>query len=364
MWQLDVTPAVFAGLGLAVAAVLLLAGAGRRRPGLRRLGGIVAALVLVAVGAALVAFGLRWHWSVAALGAAVGGLALFVVLDGLLLLYQARGAQRGLAVVLAAAAIAVVALGGVGQHGGWERYAQAQAAIEAKDFAGAEAILADLVADEPGFTDAHAALGHARVGLGAYDGAKAAYGEAIARDPEHTGAHVGRGWMRWFTGDLAGAEADYRRLIALDPDVLSYYFELERVLFEAERPMAAAELWADVHALRPDWTVAPRQRALALERAEEWDLLREELPSVLAIPDLAEDAHLHFLLGRALNDRRRHEDAIAPLRTAVAIAERTLPASRDNFTLYGNELAYTYRWAKRFDELRQWSGELRQKLGQ
>ena len=112
MWQLEVTSAVFAGLGLAVAAVLLLAGAGRRRPGLRRLGGIVAALVLVAVCAALVAFGLRWHWSVAAAGAVVGGLALFVVLDGLLLLYQARAAA-GIAVMLAAAGIAVIALGGV-----------------------------------------------------------------------------------------------------------------------------------------------------------------------------------------------------------------------------------------------------------
>jgi hypothetical protein len=34
MWQLEVTPAVFAGLGLAVAAVLLLVGARRRKPGL------------------------------------------------------------------------------------------------------------------------------------------------------------------------------------------------------------------------------------------------------------------------------------------------------------------------------------------
>ena len=93
--------------------------------------------------------------------------------------------------------------------------AQAQAAVDAGDYAGALTLLRPIVAAEPGNADALNLVGYASRKLGQLDQAATFYQAALAADPNHQGALEYQGELFVMTGNLAGAQANLVRLQAL-----------------------------------------------------------------------------------------------------------------------------------------------------
>ena len=93
--------------------------------------------------------------------------------------------------------------------------AQAQAAVDAGDYAGALTLLQPIVAAEPGNADALNLVGFASRKLGQLDQASSFYRAALAADPNHLGALEYQGELFVMTGNVAGAQANLARLQAL-----------------------------------------------------------------------------------------------------------------------------------------------------
>jgi tetratricopeptide (TPR) repeat protein len=240
----------------------------------------------------------------------------------------------------------------------WPELAQAAAKVEAKEFTVAIATYEALAKKYAPFREAHAGLGHALVGAQRYQEAIAAYTEAIKIDPEYAGAYLGRGWVRWFVRDLEAAAADYRKLIELEPASALFYGELERVLYELNRPAEVAELWKSAREKNPEWTGAAGSRVMALERAEDWGGIRAEVPPLLATEESAKNPHLHYLLGRALNEAREHRAAARSLREAIRFLRSTSDFNQKVYLQYGEELMYAYLWGGDVDRAREWRKEM------
>jgi predicted Zn-dependent protease len=92
------------------------------------------------------------------------------------------------------------------------QYAKAVAAIEAKDWAVAVALLTELVAREAGNADAFNYLGYAERSRGNLDLAFRHYERALALDPGHRGAREYLGEAYLMAGNLPKAEEQLARL--------------------------------------------------------------------------------------------------------------------------------------------------------
>ncbi|MEZ5666710.1 MAG: tetratricopeptide repeat protein [Alphaproteobacteria bacterium] len=91
--------------------------------------------------------------------------------------------------------------------------AQAQAAVDAGDYANAIAALNQVVAAEPGNADALNLLGYSTRSLDRFTEAMGFYERALAIDPEHLGANEYYGELLIKMGDIEGAQ---ERLAVLD----------------------------------------------------------------------------------------------------------------------------------------------------
>ena len=121
--------------------------------------------------------------------------------------------MRILAVVLALAASPVFAVGTDEAPGA--STADAQAAVDSGDFAGALALLELILTDEPDSTDALNLAAYSHRNMGDLDQAATLYQAALASDPEHLGALEYQGELFVMQGDTAGAEANLARLVEL-----------------------------------------------------------------------------------------------------------------------------------------------------
>ncbi len=226
----------------------------------------------------------------------------------------------------------------------WQLFGEGNRRFDLDDPAGALLAYEAAAIGPPGLPQAWAGMGHALVGLDRLDDAENAYSQAIARDENYIGAWLGRGWVRWFQGNLEGAETDYRRLVALDPNLIGYYLELERVLYEQDKPLEVAAMWAGVIRDKQDWTDALALRIYALERAGDWATILGELPAVLQADGMGDIAYLHYLLGRAFNEAGQHGSAIGPLRRAVDLMQSGPKPAFTFFQSVKEELMFTYVW--------------------
>ncbi|RMH45061.1 MAG: hypothetical protein D6689_00795 [Deltaproteobacteria bacterium] len=96
-----------------------------------------------------------------------------------------------------------------------ERLDRARDALAAGDPAGAEALLAEALAERPDDAAAHALRGAALLACGRPAEAAAAFAEAVALDPDDADAHVGAGEAALALGDAAAAVAAFRRALAV-----------------------------------------------------------------------------------------------------------------------------------------------------
>lgn len=126
-----------------------------------------------------------------------------------------------------------------GSPRGNDRLAAAIRRIEESDFAPATRLLADLLADEPDFAEAHFQLGVALSLLDRHGESAAAHRAALRLNPYHFGAAEGLGHAQVELGDYAAALRCYRLALRIHPrlpNLATAVHELERLVPAADRP--------------------------------------------------------------------------------------------------------------------------------
>lgn len=112
-----------------------------------------------------------------------------------------------------------------------EMFDAALDAIEARDLARGEQMLAELTLREPMLAPPWVNLGLVRSELGDTEGAMAAFHHAIAAEPGNCAAHTELGLMARRVGDFAAAEANYLACVAHQPDFREAHLNLG-ILYE------------------------------------------------------------------------------------------------------------------------------------
>jgi Flp pilus assembly protein TadD len=116
-----------------------------------------------------------------------------------------------------------------------ERLGEAVAAMERRDFAGAERRLAALVEDAPGWAEAWNKRATVRYLAGDYDGSIADCRETVARNPHHFGALSGQGLCHMALGQFGPAAALFRQALAVHPHLEAVRQNLRSALSEVVR---------------------------------------------------------------------------------------------------------------------------------
>jgi len=143
-------------------------------------------------------------------------------------------AAAAMAVALVAGAPAALAAGGGGDSPAMTRapedpnYTAGAAAVQAKDYGRAIALLEKVVAKNPQNADALNYLGYSHRELDRLDTALAYYQKALAVDPDHRGAHEYLGELYLKKGDIKSAEAELAKLDDLCTFGCEEYRELKR----------------------------------------------------------------------------------------------------------------------------------------
>jgi tetratricopeptide (TPR) repeat protein len=115
------------------------------------------------------------------------------------------------------------------------RLGQAVAAMERRDFAGAERLLTDLVKAAPEWAEAWNKRATVRYLAADYDGSIADCRETLARKPHHFGALSGQGLCHMALGQYGPAAAVFRRALAVHPHLEAVRRNLRSALSEVVR---------------------------------------------------------------------------------------------------------------------------------
>jgi tetratricopeptide (TPR) repeat protein len=247
---------------------------------------------------------------------------------------------------------------------------EAQKAISRQDYAAAVAPLQKLLAEQPGFADAHFQLAYALSALNRRDEARTEYERAVSLDPK-----LFEGWLdlglllldsdpavavapfdravalqpaqsrpRFFlgyarerAGDLAGAAAAYEGAEKLDPRDYEVAFAYGRTLLLLKRAVQAEGKFRRALDIKPD--SAPARLGLAnCLAAQEKPEAAAAFSSYLELrPD---DRAARLDLARLLFNQKDFTGALA----ALDAAESGQPASADGLKLRAEVLVAQSRW--------------------
>jgi len=116
-----------------------------------------------------------------------------------------------------------------------ELYRQARELFDAEDFSGAEALLADVLRQEPDHLDALVMKGFVCANRGQFQEALALCGEVVARDDLHSDAYFLRGLVLEIEEQLPDALAEYRKALLLDMDFVMPHYCMGRIYFRTGR---------------------------------------------------------------------------------------------------------------------------------
>lgn len=115
------------------------------------------------------------------------------------------------------------------------RLDEAVAAMERRDFAGADRLLTALVAEAPDWAEAWNKRATVRYLAADYDGSIADCRETVARKPHHFGALSGQGLCHMALGQYGPAAALFRRALAVHPHLEGVRQNLRSALTEVVR---------------------------------------------------------------------------------------------------------------------------------
>ena len=115
------------------------------------------------------------------------------------------------------------------------RLSEAVAAMERRDFTGAERRLTALVEDAPDWAEAWNKRATVRYLAGDYDGSITDCGQTLTRKPHHFGALSGQGLCHMALGQFGPAAALFRRALAVHPHLEAVRQNLRSALSEVVR---------------------------------------------------------------------------------------------------------------------------------
>jgi len=121
----------------------------------------------------------------------------------------------------------------------FRKLTRGQGLLQSGDPAAAEALLEEVVTEDPRVVDGQFTLGNARFALRDFAGAIEAYTATIELNPEYDLALSNLGLSRRRMGDNDRARADFEALLALVPDSPSAHYNLGEMELEAGNPEAA-----------------------------------------------------------------------------------------------------------------------------
>ncbi|MGE0724805.1 MAG: tetratricopeptide repeat protein [Alphaproteobacteria bacterium] len=203
-------------------------------------------------------------------------------------------------------------------------FAQAEAAADAGDLAGAAAAYEEALRAAPGVAPGWAKLGHVRMRQGHVQAAVEAFARAVEVDPHKAVRHYNLGFALAAAGDLVGAERAYRRAIQIDPRHARAHNNLGDLLRRRGAFIEADAALRNAIRLDPDYDLA----RLGLGHT----LVRRRLgkAAVDVLSDLArrrpDDPQVHQSLALAYDELGDVERADAAYGRAIAL--RDVPAWR------------------------------------
>ncbi|WP_435015348.1 FG-GAP-like repeat-containing protein [Tundrisphaera sp. TA3] len=169
-----------------------------------------------------------------------------------------------------------------------------QAAIDARDWAGAESLLSRRVEQEPADSRAWLALGSVLATLGREPESISAYGRVSPRDPTWSQARLSLGDVLWKQADAKGAEDAYRRAVDSDANGVQPRARLLRLLIVERRIEEARGILRELLRLTGDARHLITLTGMALEagsdqfrdlNGENERLTRELVPLLARSPD-------------------------------------------------------------------------------
>jgi superkiller protein 3 len=184
----------------------------------------------------------------------------------------------------------------------------AQALREAERADEGEAVVRDLLRQQPNHPELYFHLGNALVGQNNLVGAAQAYRKAIDLRPDLPEAYNNLGTALYEQKELVGAVKAFRGAIHLRPDSASAYFNLGNALRAQKQLVEAVQAYRRAIALRPDDAKAYNNLGLALADQEQ---LGEAVKAYRKAIDLRpDDPEAYNNLGLALHARMQLGEAV------------------------------------------------------
>jgi tetratricopeptide (TPR) repeat protein len=198
---------------------------------------------------------------------------------------------------------------------GQELFEQAQTAIDAHDYARAEGILQQLVAEVPRLAEGHGQLGLVFQAEGRLGEAEAAYRKALVLDPEYVAALIGLGEIEAQLGHADAALARFETAIEIDPQQPKAHLAKARVLEAIGQTDQALAAYFRTLELDPGAEpVILRIATIQLSRNQPDQALARLDQALELVP---EDPEAHYQRGRAHLALNHVAPAIADLRFAA-----------------------------------------------
>jgi tetratricopeptide (TPR) repeat protein len=190
-----------------------------------------------------------------------------------------------------------------------------------------EAVLRELIRQQPKNPEVHVYLGNSLHEQGRSKEAEAAYRQAIRFKPDLPGAHYGLGNSLHAQGQYKEAEAAYRQAIRLKPDFLEAHNNLGNALLNQSRLKEGEAAFRQAIRLKPDSSIAHYNLGNALR---DQDRLKEaEAVYRQAIRLQPDDPKAYYNLGIALNAQRQFKEAEDAYRHAIRL-QADYPGAHNN----------------------------------
>jgi tetratricopeptide (TPR) repeat protein len=188
---------------------------------------------------------------------------------------------------------------------------------KARQWAEGEAVLRDLIRQQPNNPEMHLSLGYAQWDQKKVEEAVAAYRKAIALKPDYAMAHNNLGAALRDQKKVEEAVAAFRKAIDLKPDLAPAHYNLGVALADQKKMEEAVAAFRKAIAVWPDYAKAHNNLGLALRNQKKVEEAVAAFRKAISLkPD---SAKAHNNLGLALADQKKMEEAVAAFRKAISL---------------------------------------------
>lgn len=198
-----------------------------------------------------------------------------------------------------------------------EKFQQALQLHQAGKLEQAQTSYEEILALEPGHSDAIKLLGTIAIQTRNLPRAVQLFGRALEIDPSNVVACCNRGWALRELGQFDAALASYDRAIAIKADIAEAHVDRGNVLRELDQLDAALASYNQAIALAPDYEEAFVSRGIVLQELKRWDAARVSYEQAIALE--ADDVQVYFHHGDVLAELKRFDAALVSYEKGIAL---------------------------------------------